>query len=150
MGGPGSGRKPKPTNQLKREGNYNVTRHRDRVDQRYKEAPLPIHGLGRDGRFAYEMITSSTPEDILCKIDSLALFGLCKWWAEYRKWERKAAKSGDLAHNRMAIDAWKQFVNLARDYGLTPTSRAKVRSNTGAKVKDEADPLAQMIRLRGA
>ena len=147
---PRTGRPAKPTVQLRREGTFDTSRHSDRVDDSYDGVPEKIRGLGKDGLYCYEMITGSTPPNILVHIDSLSLFGLCKWWAEFRDWERKMSSPvGTEKDMRNAGFAWDKFSKLASEYGLTPASRTKLRANNSEQSKTApGDPLAAMIESR--
>ena len=143
------GHNAKPTLQLKREGRYEAGRHGDRVDDQYEGMPELIRGLGKDGQYLWKLITENTPPGILVTVDSAAMFAMCRWWAAYRKFERKAMGAKSKPHDLyQASTAWKQCSQLMIQFGLTPIARTRLKG--GEKAAELNDPLSQMIRNRAS
>lgn len=143
------GHNAKATKHLKLAGTFREDRHGDRVDSKYEGMPEQIKGLGKDGQQMWKLVVKHTPAEVLAGIDGPALFGLCRWWAMWRKYDRIAnsakAKPNDLY---LAMGAWKQCNQLMIQFGMSPVARTRIKS--GERSVDTSDPLSQMIANRGA
>lgn len=129
----------KPTVLHVTDGTYRPDRHQNRADALFENEPERLAGLGRDGRQAWEMITSSVPSEILKRADSLELFMLCRWWACWRQNDREYRKSGDKQAYSMAKQASEQWQKLSARFGLAPVTRGRIlaESSTGTSTNDE-------------
>ena len=128
-----AGRPPKPTALHILNGSFDDRRHTDRADVLYPDdAPVQIRGLGKDGIQAWHLITDSTPAEILKRIDSMQLFGLCRWWTIWREYDRKHA-AGDERALTPARNAWEPFSKLAQQFGMSPTARCRIMAENATK-----------------
>lgn len=142
-----AGRPPKPTAQHKIEGTYNSTRHKDRIDDVFEqgvpEKPSTLKGRASE---AWDLITSGTPDAILCLVDQLSLEAAARWFAKWDQWMTNIEETpGGYKEQILAGHAWNQFQTIASKFGLTPADRAKIKAPEGQK---EDDPLVEMLKQR--
>ena len=139
------GRHRKPTIQLRREGNFRDDRQGGRADVAYEPADLKApHGLGTDGQWLWALVIKGTPRGILSAVDTAQLFGMCKWWARWRKFDRRVDM--DVTDMRQMAVCWKQFSFIAGQFGLSPAARTRIKAPGKQDAPD--DPLAKMIAGR--
>lgn len=134
-----SGRRPKPTAQLKESGGFNVTRHRNRADVLVMPAKLDAPAtLGKIGRDAWNRYIDNLPEALITQLDVYALQQLCEALELYAKvWPLFI----DNPLDRDARITWQavcaQIDRLGRQFGWTPQSRAAL-SLPSSESKEES------------
>lgn len=139
------GRTCKPTVQLKREGTFREDRQGGRADVAYEPAELKApRGLGDDGRWLWELVIKGTPHGILSAVDTAQLFAMCKWWARWRRFDRRVDM--DVTDLRQMAVCWNQFAAIAAQFGLSPAARTRIKAPGKQDAPD--DPLAKMIAGR--
>ena len=74
---------------------------------------------------------------------------MCRWWAAYRNFDRKAASIKGTANDlHLAVCAWKQCSQLMIQFGVSPVARTRIKHGDTDPTDDATDPLAAMIRNR--
>lgn len=143
------GRKPKPLTVHLRNGTYKPSRHGVHpmaAGELIKPSDLKGEAAKLWERVADFCMTGGSGE---CDTDLLA--GMCSWYAEYR---RVAAAMVTLTPidedykplQYLAANAWRQFVDMASRFGLSPADRAKLKTSS-----DEAtSKLDQMFGNRAS
>ena len=148
VGVPGrsGGHNRKPTSVLKREGGFRRCRHGDRSDINYDPTELkPPRGLGRDGAWLWRLVVDATPRGVLTTVDTPQLFALCKWWGRWRRLDRKSDLNA--FQLRQMLQSWKQFSQLATQFGLSPSARAGLKVPTQTPDPLE-DPFLKLMAMR--
>lgn len=143
------GRKPKPATMHMRQGTYKPGRH----------GVSPVAGgelirpsdLKGDAAKLWDRVSDFAVQAGAgeCDIDCLA--GMCRWYAEYR---RAGAALGAIrpideeyrALQYATANAWRQFVDMASRFGLTPADRAKLRTG----VEENPSTLDRMFGHRAS
>lgn len=92
---------------------------------------------------------------VLTRIDRDALIGYCEAWAMWRNAQTQIVKQGALVKNAktglpeqspfifVAEKAFKQWLSLSREFGLSPASRARIQA--APKTQDD-NPFASVNR----
>jgi len=131
------GRKRKPIEQLKREGNYKACRHRG-PELEANELPVPedMEGVVADTWKELSPVLASM--GILTKADGLALRMLCESFSYYAEacetvkekgaYSKQVNKNGsEYISEHPAVKArsryWKEVESIAKQFGLTPSAR---------------------------
>lgn len=157
------GRKPKPTEQRRREGNAGKRKLPDPV--RIKPgAPKRPDDLPDAGAELWdELVTALTAAGIAEQVDAAALTALCVQWARAEKAREVIAEKGLFArgstgqlvtHPAVAIEreAHAMLLRFAEHYGLTAAARARIALGHGG-ASGSGDPgaegeLAQVLDLK--
>tara|TARA_B100000686_G_scaffold215945_1_gene222838 strand:+ start:89 stop:574 length:486 start_codon:yes stop_codon:yes gene_type:complete len=144
------GRKPKPTAIRELEGAFkNQPGRKNWLEPPApKEKPEPPRGLSKEANVEWEYITQVLEEmNVLSRCDRAALEMYCRTWAEYKKAERMVAKQGAVIdvvdHKGNATPRRNPWDIIRRDnlgichkllieFGLTPSSRSRVKQNKSA------------------
>lgn len=143
------GRRPKPATIHMREGTYQPSRH--------KTSPIAGGGiakpanLGRYGSRLWDTVIDFVYQAGGGECDTEALTGMCHWYNDYRRLQMRLKKlrPGNKEFNKLiytTATAWRQFMDVASRFGLTPADRAKLKSD----VTETKDSLDSMFANRGA
>lgn len=110
-------------------------------------------GLSVDAAYAWQQaVASLIPSRVLARADVLALEAACRAWGRWRTLERKIDELGKSGSNPLAGEMTKtpnghvqmsalriaakqalnEYLNLARDFGMTPVSRVKTAGSAQA------------------
>ena len=97
------------------------------------DEPNPQVGVPRKpphlGKFASELwdelVETLTTTRVLTMADGRALEMACMAYDEYRT---ASAETGPKRKNNVISDAWKRYRSMLIEFGLTPSSRPKVRA----------------------
>lgn len=120
MGGPGSGRRRRPTAELKLHGTFRQDRNGNRRDDQ-----LQLGGIlddppqGEHARQMWDAIVGTLPPGVLGQMDTMLLRGACEQWQRYRGLHE--AGEGD-----KALKVLVELSKLMGRLGLTPTDRSKL------------------------
>lgn len=154
------GRKPKPVEVRRREGNPGKRALPEPVTVagRPVRVPEPPESLPRDAREAWERIVPALADvGLLDEIDALALEAMCTQWARAKQAGRVIAEQGHVTlgstgqlveHPALATErqAHQMFLRFAEHYALTPIARTRLglaelqrRSLAGEMAKALAD-----------
>ena len=147
------GRPPKSTDQHKADGTYNVTRHRDRVEDQSFDGEIDVAApddLGEVGAATWDRVVSTFPKDQLRFVDWDGLRWMCFWNGEawnlaMRLQGMDVGQEGYRKVQMATIDAYKQFVTFAAKFGMSPADRAKLRMLPVAQKDD--DPFAKLAAI---
>jgi len=104
----------------------------------------PPEDLGVVGAALWQQITTSIK--CLDSLDAANLAALCKWYEAWHRTMELVAKQGpetSYKYVMQAATAWKQFTNLAGEFGLSPSSREKLE---WVYEPPEDDPLAKFLQ----
>jgi P27 family predicted phage terminase small subunit len=136
----------KTVSQLKREGTYRADRHAQRGDEPVALGQIDDVEWGEDqyARWMWERLLPMAEQVGAGEIDTAALAGCCQWYARFREGMERLAELDQTAvmYNRVQTStntAWKQFVEMAREYGLSP--RARMQLARPVEEDAEIDPL---------
>lgn len=150
----GAGRPPKPSEVKRAEGNRG--RRPLNVLEPEFEARTPImpSGLPAAAQEAWNDLAALLgPKRVLTVADGVALELLCVAYARWRKLERFVEKNGRTYKAKtkdggtmirprpevaMAAEAWREVQRMCTEFGLTPSSRSRVKAapeKQGNKVK---------------
>lgn len=123
------GRPPKTTAEHIEDGTYREDRHGGRLDAFMDSGlPTPPFKLSDDERWAWNLACNHLPPSAICEMDSLALYGLVKFYGRWLKLMQYAeGNPQDLQGSAMAIGAWKQVSQMLGRFGMTPADRAKIQ-----------------------
>ena len=135
--------KVKTTAEHKRDGTYNVTRHKKRVDTKFTPA-TPDVDSSHDAvaKKLRRQILASYPKGVLTSMDGATLNAACELYSQWVSM-RGATESKEV-NARCRI--WAQFMEIAGKFGMTPADRAKLKVETGDD--KEADPIQELMRQR--
>lgn len=124
-----SGRRPKPTAVLKATGGYRKDRHGNRLDTVAAVGkPQKPDGLSPIQSALWDDVVDNLPEGVLGSIDTIGLTCLVDWYGIYcTLMDRVEEDITDLQMQRSASKVWRCFHQIALDYGLTPSSRARLQ-----------------------
>ena len=87
--------------------------------------PMP-RDLPAAGKRLWGDVCDHLPVDVLSLLDGAALEGMCRWFAEYKALATdKAMDRGQRV--RAAANAWRQFFDAAKAFGLTPADRGRLK-----------------------
>jgi len=144
------GRKPKPTSQLKLSGGWRIEQgQRDREPQLPTQIPPQPETLTAGAaRVWSEVVALLEPMQVCTASDVIALSMLCEFVSKYRMATDQIEKHGMLIpitgntlhlawkpnpYVAMQQDYAKRVVSLAAEFGLTPSSRARLKTHDEAK-----------------
>lgn len=134
------GRKPKPVETRRREGNPGRRPLPEpvRVDGRTVSPPEPPDHLPEDARAAWDRIVPALCNiGLLDGIDAFALEAMCVQWARAQQAGRVVAEQGHITlgstgqlveHPALGIErqAQQMFLRFAEHYALTPVARTRL------------------------
>ncbi len=145
-----SGRPPKPTEQLKANGGYRATRHRNRADVAVPKATIkPPRGMGKVGKEVWNRFLTNLPEALITNLDLNSLAQFCEALEAYD--QIKGVFAANPLDREVRL-AWKdicaQVDRLGRQFGWTPQSRASL-SLPAKDTKDESVFGALLSRMSG-
>jgi phage terminase small subunit len=128
----------KPTAELKlHTGKVYASRHGDRSREPQPTGkPIKPAGISKDAADHWDAVVPSLAETgVATAQDTPALVAMCEFRGEYERAKRRKAK--DRTRLLMMVAAHKEWINLAARFGLTPSDRARIVSDTkeGARSK---------------
>ena len=151
---PGQGRKPKPT-ALKLLGGNAGKRAITQAEPRYavRLPPCPSH-LNKAARTEWRRVGRILlAQGVITDADRSALAGYCQTYARWVEAELKLQQFGMLLtvdgalspspYLRIAERALEQMHRFAVEFGLTPSSRSRVKAGRGQQPAD--DPFGEFI-----
>ena len=154
MAGKG-GRPPKSTAQHKKDGTYNATKHRDRLQHPILEAiPAPPDYFTAGQSEKWNMICAMLKRDGMLSDTYLELLErYCNAWGTWWKARLEVDQSGitfetDSGQTKQnpAVAIEKEMLSLMlrilQDFGYTPRSAMSIKTPGG---KEESDPLAELL-----
>jgi P27 family predicted phage terminase small subunit len=139
------GRKPKPTETKKLEGNPGkraLNNQEPQPDVAIPECPQHLEG---EARKEYKRISAILAKlKIISEIDMASLAGYCEAWGNYVQASKKVKKEGAVLYSDKGnayLNPWKniqtsemdRMLRFSAEFGMTPSSRSriKVESPTG-------------------
>lgn len=138
------GRKPKPTEQKKLEGNPGKRAINTKEPKpESKIPPCPSHLKG-DARKEWDRVTKELLKlNIISEIDRAALVAYCTAWGTYvkacgklqRQSEVMISDEGGMYQNpwvSIRNKAMEQILRFSSEYGMTPSSRARLKVEGGS------------------
>lgn len=136
------GRKPKPTETKKLEGNPGkraLNNQEPLPDVAAPECPPHLEGEARN---EYKRITAELVKlKILSEVDRAALVAYCQAWGDYVRATKEIKKEGEVLYSDKGnayINPWKNIQTSAMDrmlrfsaeFGMTPSSRSRIKVET--------------------
>lgn len=136
------GRKPKPTEQKKLEGNpgkRTLNNKEPQPDVAIPECPPHLEG---EARKEYQRITAELIKlKIISEVDRAALVAYCQAWGDYVRATKEIKKEGEVLYSDKGnayINPWKNIQTSAMDrmlrfsaeFGMTPSSRSRIKVET--------------------
>jgi P27 family predicted phage terminase small subunit len=148
------GRKRKPTEMLKTAGTFRADRHANKLELPLG-APVPRAAMGEISREAFEFISARlTAVGVVAEIDAFALQMFADAWEDYiasREVIRRdgptyttTTNTGDIMFRprpelSMMNNAWERLKKIIPEFGMTPSSRAKINA------KDEVQDIDDLL-----
>ena len=150
------GRKPKPTEQKKLEGNPGKRGLNNQEPKpETKVPPCPSH-LKAEARKEWDRVTKKLLAlNIISEIDRASLVAYCTAWSMYVKACGKLEKQSEVMiseNGGMYQNPWvairnkamEQILKFSAEYGMTPSSRARLK----VEAPTEGDELEKMLMAR--
>jgi hypothetical protein len=137
----------------KRDRTYRRDRHanRDEAGAVHGKPKMPRR-VPSSARWIWRLVVASYPAESLSPLDSVALEGLCRWWARWHTFDSRLdtepGSKAEYLNAMLAVASWKQVEKLAVRFGMSVLDRCRLRTPP-VKAKDETDPLEQ-LKLVGA
>lgn len=124
------GRRPKPATLHMRQGTYKPGRHQ--IQPVAGGELVRPTGLGQYGLWLWNRVIDFVEQAGAGECDTECLAGMCRWYQQYRRIYAVLEKlrPDDPAHRELLYSgaaAWRQFVDMASRFGLTPADRAKLK-----------------------
>lgn len=154
------GRKPKPTEQKKLEGNPGKRGLNNQEPKpETKIPPCPSHLKG-EARKEWDRVTKELLAlNIISEIDRASLVAYCTAWGMYVKACGKLEKQSEVMisdEGGMYQNPWvairnkamEQILKFSAEYGMTPSSRARLKVETPTE-GDELEKMLMTQRTRG-
>lgn len=152
------GRKPKPTALKILEGNPGKRNLNAKEPKPLKKAPKCPAWLDAEAKKEWRRLTKQLEDlGLLTTIDMAAFAGYCQAFARWKEAEEFISKHGTIVKTPSGY--WQQVpqVSIAQTYlkimhkfceqfGLTPSARSRIVSDTGHR--NEADPM-ELLLLQG-
>ena len=151
----GRGRPRKPSEQKRREGTYRPDRDNQfEVDSAVPDPPPMLTGTSdsdllnewrrRGMDHWYRLTDFLSEENLISRLDGDALALLCLAFVEYEEADKEVAmygltvmseKGGFYQHPAVGVrtNAWKKILRLCREFGMTPSARASLKTGDGQK-----------------
>lgn len=158
-----AGRKPKATDTLRAQGTFRKDRHQDRIDPNISLTQSPVDWLTEEEKVVwakwYEYLQRN---DILKETDEVAFGMLCKVFVRVQKLTGvlpgpddfvidHVSDAGSTVKKRNPMydvlsDSENKLLKLLTEFGMTPVSRARVKS----AIKEKKNPIGALrSRLNG-
>lgn len=131
-----AGRPPKPLEDHLTDGTYREDRHGPMVESIRPEGfPVKPEDLDEAAGAAWEFIINElTRMNVAGKVDSIALAEGCRWLSRYYRFGAvlDGARVSDdvdsaLKLTKLVALCWSKFESTARQFGLTPADRARLK-----------------------
>ncbi len=141
------GRRPKPVTLHMRQGTYQPSRQG--ASPLADGALIKPRGLGRWGGKLWDRVIDFVYQAGGGECDTDSLVGMCQWYNQYRRvqgcLEKTSPRDEDYRPlQTSATTAWRNFVDMASRFGLTPADRTKLKYD----VQETTDPLDNLIGKR--
>ena len=142
------GKRPKPRETKIAEGSFRRVQDGGRVDtEAAKGKPLVPMWAEQAELELYQMILEDLPSSVLGRMDGAQIEELLACHRQLRVlrplW---FADPGDRSLKQTYLDTQKQFMRLAAEFGLSPASRAGMRTPEGSA---EESPMFQLVSKLG-
>jgi phage terminase small subunit len=136
MGGPGSGRRPRPVKEHILAGTFRKDRHGpDLASVDDLGEPTRPQGLSPAARALWDLVARCfSGREVLTELDAAELRAGCEVWSLYRGALKVAQKDPTNARACKAVVAYlARFEAFAKRFGLNPVDRARIRVAEKAK-----------------
>lgn len=145
--GRSGGHNRKTTAQLKAEGTFDTSRHRNRVDIACKnEYPEMPSSLNQDGKELWQKVCDVLPKEVVTRLDGDSLRTYCECYQLYRKvYPMYLADPLDKELRLAWQGAIDRLDRLGRQFGWTPQARAGIHM---PEEKEDIDPFEEFIKER--
>ncbi len=107
--------------------------------------PEILGPLNDDGIEHWDLVTRHAKDWGMGRIDSHALYSLCRWWEEYRKADRLLSSACPAERRGLMIDttaAFKSWSTLSAKFGMTPSDRTKLVMD----IKEQGDSRDDLLK----
>lgn len=152
------GRKSKPVEQRKREGNPGKRKLAAPLKLRPGTPVKPTYLLPSAGKLWDELVSALAPSGLAGKVDASALTALCVQWARAEQAREvldeyglfgKGSTGQIIEHPALSIErnAHAMFLRFAEQYGLTAAARARIAGAVDPVAGAEEDELADVLTL---
>ncbi len=156
------GRKPKPTESKKLEGNPGKRKLNDKEpkpDVVIPECPPHLEG---EARKEYKRITEELLKlKIITKIDRATLVSYCQAWADLLHATKMVKKEGEVLYSDKGnayLNPWKgiqtssmdRIARLSSEFGMTPSSRSRLKVETPTEEDEMEKMLMAAARKKGS
>lgn len=143
------GRPRKPTEKHKLDGTYRQDRHANRIDSGANLPPIEKPAdLAGDAADLWDLLVRTLPPGVLGASDMPTLAGACRWWGEWRRWDRELSNPDSemdvYKASILAGMAWKCYTQAASKLGLSPVDRARL--DVSAKQESPGDALDEFTK----
>ena len=135
-----SGRRPKPTLELLKQGTYRADRHGDRMEIAYaKKLPGHLKHLGATARYIYNKIGRMlVANGVLTEADGTILALYAQVWSLW-------AKASEERDTKGIVQCGLLLEKYGSRLGLSPVDRARIRVETP---KETSTPMAELLSGR--
>jgi len=146
------GRKPKPTVLKLLDGNPGMRPLNDREPKAAQGVPAMPDGLDEEAQAEWNRIVPELKEmGVLSRADRAALTGYCTAWSRWQKAEAQVKKFGEIVKSpdkgfpmkspylTIADQALETMRKFLVEFGLTPSSRSRIRLPASGEALDEFD-----------
>ena len=153
-----SGRPTTPTALKILRGNPGKRKLNEREPKPSPGVPACPEHLGDEAKAEWNRITSQLEVlGLLTHVDRAAISAYCLAWGRWVAAEREITKSGEVLKSPesgnlyrspwldVANRAMAQMLETLREFGMTPSSRAKVHGSP----QEKADPFAEFLKVKG-
>jgi P27 family predicted phage terminase small subunit len=144
------GRKPKSTEAHKKRGTYRNDRHAGRAEAE-PGIPEPPRTLSADAKAEWKLVVGRlAAANLVATLDRAGLALYCQAWADYwaaRKivteqgWTAVGSQGQIVEHPAVKAmqNAWARCLQAAKEFGMTPASRASIRPAGKGQPEPNAD-----------
>jgi len=153
----GAGRKPKATDTLRAQGTFRKDRHQERIEPNKMLSRSPVDWLTEEEKEVWsKWYDYLQRNDILKETDEVAFGMLCKIFVRVQKTAEElpgpdrfvidhVSDSGSVVKKRNPMydvlsDSENKLLRLLTEFGMTPVSRAKVKS----AIKEKKNPIGAL------
>ena len=151
------GRKPTPTAIKELEGNPGKRKLNDKEPRPEKKAPSCPKWLEPEAKKEWRRLAKKMElMGVLTEVDMAAFAGYCQAYARWREAEEFLSQHGTIFKTpsgyvqqvpqvSIAMQNLKIMQSFCAEFGLTPSSRARLYANTGEKT-DTDDPMESVLK----
>lgn len=143
------GHNKKTAAQLKAEGTWREDRHGKQVDNVAAEGkPIQPNHFSPSQQQLWNELAGFLPDGVVGAKDSTMLVAAVQWYDIYSDTIKQLARDPiDKQLLAVADKSWKNFERLAKEFGATPTARARLRNDPGDNAKKEKTKSDQFLEL---